>query len=222
MMKKRNIIIILLIIVIILIPFGFSYFGKINNGLLPTGNIDVFNIEIYCECEKCKEESKEEGLHNSSTSHLNKQTYNNSNNITHVESEKKIWSKENRLNIFSNPVYEFKNIIAPGSSNVYYFAIYNSADMNFTYDIRFIENCKYKINMKYKLKTNNMYIAGNENSWVTAEELNQVNLPIKAHDTTTYILEWKWFDSENDTYIGKNMSEDLYKLNMQIGFNQKN
>ena len=53
-------IILLLLIIIILILF-FTRFGKIENKyLVPTGNIDIFNIDIDCICDEDECDNKDD------------------------------------------------------------------------------------------------------------------------------------------------------------------
>ena len=49
-MNKKNVIISILLIAIIIILLVFCKFGKIhhNDSLIPTGNVDVFDIDIFC------------------------------------------------------------------------------------------------------------------------------------------------------------------------------
>ena len=49
-MNKKNVIISILLIAIIIILLVFCRFGKIhhNDNLIPTGNVDVFDIDVFC------------------------------------------------------------------------------------------------------------------------------------------------------------------------------
>ena len=69
------------------------------------------------------------------------------------------------------------------------------------------------------LKKNGTYLVGNniseeESNWVTYQELSQQNILIDAANSDTYILEWKWFESENDTEVSQLQSE--YTLNISL------
>ena len=57
-------------------------------------------------------------------------------------------------------------------------------------------------------------ISEEESNWVTYQELSQQNILIDAANSDTYILEWKWFESENDTEVSQLQSE--YTLNISL------
>lgn len=113
------------------------------------------------------------------------------------------WYTHNNLNIFSNPAYKGEAIIAPGSENSYEFIIRNKVNKKVKYKLEFDETSEQKINMKYRLKRNGEYLIGNENTWVSYSELNTRELEVNYNKADDYILDWKWFDGENDNLIGK-------------------
>ena len=59
------------------------------------------------------------------------------------------------------------------------------------------------INMKYRLKMNNVYVIGTENSYVTIDEMKLDNIYVLKNSQELYTLEWKWEDSNNDSEIAK-------------------
>lgn len=123
---------------------------------------------------------------------------------------------QQNLKIFVNPAFEYTNKIAPGSYNTYEFAVRNISDMDLDYHFEMYEISSYRINMKYRLRKNDVFIIGGENYWVYASELETEmnNLPIS--DSDTYSLDWKWFDDDvNDTIAGERM-KDEYKLNIRF------
>lgn len=122
--------------------------------------------------------------------------------ITQIENLE--WYSMNDLNIFSNPLYNGKEIISPGSSNSYEFIIKNKSNKKVSYQFEFKEKSKYEINMKYRLKRNGKYIVGNENKWVKFNELNDISVKeINYNKADDYVLDWKWFDGDNDNLIGQ-------------------
>ena len=130
-----------------------------------------------------------------------------------------IWSATSKLNIFENPAYDMQSVIAPLSSNAYEFVIKNGTNLKVNYNLNFQENNDYQLNMKYRLKKNGTYLVGSniseeESNWVTYQELSQQNILIDAANSDTYILEWKWFESENDTEVSQLQSE--YTLNISL------
>lgn len=124
------------------------------------------------------------------------------------------WYSTNNLNIFSNPAYNGEAIISPGSSNSYEFTIKNKVEKNIEYQINFKEKTKFPINMKYRLKRNGKYIVGNDDEWVSYNKLNISQLTIDKNKADNYILDWKWFDGDNDTLIGK--LQDEYTLSITL------
>ena len=122
------------------------------------------------------------------------------------------WNGSNDLKIFTNTSYAMNDKIAPESSNLYQFVVKNETSYNLKYNINFIENNPYNINMKYKLKKNDTYIIDH---YVSASELNVSNALLNVKKNDTYYLEWKWISSSNDTEIGTN-PESKYGLKIDI------
>ena len=221
--KFFRILTIVLIIIICILLF-FTNFGKINNYLLPTGNVDVFNIDINCK-SKDHENEKEVTVSDKNgreTANLSAYDENRDKNIVgkvFVDDKNGNYLYQQRLEIFNNAAYEYTNKIAPGVSNTYHFVIHNSSDMNLKYYVEMYEDSEYKVNLKYRLKRNNNYVIGNESTWVTADELKTAFKNILTSDSDKYSLDWKWFDNDNkaDTLAGVNM-RSLYKLNIKVHF----
>lgn len=205
------IIIIMLLIIIFLLFYMREYIGRIGY-LTPTGNVDVFNINIDGNC-------KEEDCNQCNGEHVFNENNDNSDNSDKTEyiikDKDGNWIYQNELNIFSNPAYEFRNIIAPESSNVYQFILYNSNNNEIKYYINMEETNPYNINMMYKLKKNGSYIAGDKSNWVDVDELNTTLSSLHSKDTDTYSLEWKWVSSSNDNDIGKS-NDAQYALKIKI------
>lgn len=124
------------------------------------------------------------------------------------------WYSTNNLNIFTNPVYENEAILAPGSFNSYEFVVSNKVNNKVKYQFEFNEKSDYEINMKYRLKRNGEYLVGDEKNWVKFSELNIGEIEIDANKEDDYILDWKWFDSENDSLIGE--LQDDYTLSITL------
>ena len=251
--RKRDkffwIIIVLLVIIILLLLF-FTKFGKIENKyLVPTGNVDIFNIDINCICsedDKCdnvdiKPETKDVKINNKESKINNEvasEQKSKSNNVyptwdededSHVLNEVYVddasgnYIYQKSLNIFNNAFYEYTNKIAPGVSNTYYFVVHNSSNMNVKYYVEMYTTTNYDINLKYRLKRNGSYVIGDLDNWVTADELKTSFNALDIKESDKYSLDWKWEyesgDDSKDTYIGENMN-DLYKLNIRFYIEQ--
>lgn len=124
------------------------------------------------------------------------------------------WTLKSELKIFANPLYQFKSIISPGSSNVYKYIVRNSENFKVHYTMKFMENNNDSINMKFKLKKNGEYVIGNSYSWVDIHDKSIENVDLQANSQDEYLLEWKWVDGINDANAGFNQSK--YKLNIGI------
>lgn len=126
-------------------------------------------------------------------------------------------TEDTQLNLFKNNKFNDEKIIAPRSSGTFDFTIKNTTKSDVKYNIDFTKETKYPINMKYKLKMNNLYIRGNENSYVNAEELSLDDLIISKSSENDFSIEWYWEDDDiNDTYIGIQDIDRYYKLNLSI------
>ena len=127
------------------------------------------------------------------------------------------WDMLEELNIFRNQKYNNQNIIAPRSTGTYSFLVKNVTDTNLVYDLQLKEINKYNINMKYKLKLENVYIAGSKEEWKDIKDINIENIIVPAESTNLYTLEWYWADNDvQDTKIGSLTYAD-YTLRIKIG-----
>ena len=127
------------------------------------------------------------------------------------------WNLLEELNIFKNKKYDNKNIIAPRSAGTYSFLVSNATDKNLIYDVQLREVNNYNINMKYKLKLENVYVAGNKKEYEDIENVNLENVVVTANSTNLYTLEWCWVDNDiQDTKIGSLNYAD-YTLRIKIG-----
>ena len=210
--KFFRIITVLLIIIIIILLF-FSRIGKINNYPVPTGNVDVFDIDVdidYADVSHGNTDyngktNTDINIGPSYSKNIRTETSNNNQDIerkiptydkekdkdvlgrVYVDDKNGNYIYQQNLDIFNNAVYQYTNKIAPGVSNTYHFVVHNSSKMNLKYYIEMYENSEYQVNLRYRLKRNNNYVIGNDNNWVT------------------------------DTKAGKNMTS-LYKLNIRFYF----
>ena len=228
--NERNFIMMILILIalIIIIFLLVRSLGFINHKpRIPTGNIDIFDIifrqDCKCNCYYCNSGN----CNNCSNANNCNNNCNNSNNSNRtppqVEQEgvevldkETEYSHNTPLNIFTNTTYYVVNDkIAPLTENAYQFVIRNHNDFNIKYTLELNEENKYDINMKYRLKLNGVYVAGNNDKWLTYDELNQYNMGLSANTYDVYTLEWKWFESENDTEVGTNINSN-YKLELKI------
>ena len=222
--KKYKITILLLIILILLIIY-FLKIGKVTEKevIVPTGNIDVFDIGINCNCEK--EEKCIYTDKNNKPIPVFKEEY-----VEHFEDYEgevlgNVYVDDSvgnyvylqRLEIFKNAAFQMEEKIAPGSSNVYQFVVHNSTNARIKYDINMIEVNDKNITMLYRLKKNDSYVISN---WVSVNDLKNITSTLDSSNSDTYQLEWKWPYEGNDnidTLAGTSIDSN-YKLNINVSF----
>ena len=210
--------IVLVIIIIILLIRNCELNKEKNKKKVPTGNVDI--IEINCDStDRCKkdDDKKEDSAvidfsNKDKTLPVSGDTDKDSNVKIEVFDEDITWNGTKKAKIFTNSMYEIEDIIAPESENTYQFVVKNGTDINLFYSINFIETNPHNINMKYKLKKNDTYIIDH---YVSANELKIDNYYLKGNKNDTYYLEWKWVSSDNDTKVGKTPNAS-YGLKIEV------
>lgn len=226
--KKYNriyltIISILLIVIIILLLF--CRFGKTANlGLVATGNVDVFDIDVFCNHIQGSVDTNSFDFNTKTDKFGNVlPTYDKEKDkdvlgIVYVDDKNGNYIYQQRLEIFTNAAFNYTTKIAPGVSNTYNFVVHNSVNTDIKYYIEMYEESEYKVNLKYRLKNGDNYVVGNDATWVSVDELQTAMKELGKGSSDQYSLDWKWFDDDlNDNIAGKNM-ESEYKLNIRIYF----
>ena len=224
--------IILIIVIIVLLIHNCCLIKNIkkeneSNSKVPTGNVDIF--EINCDKDNCDDKSVIDNtfpIDNNSIPSSgiidNDDKKEDDKGDKDEEDEKEpeeliikdkdiTWESTNKLRIFTNPVYDIGEKIAPESSNIYQFIIKNNTTSKIKYSVSFVETNSYNINMKYKLKRNNDMLI---NEYSNYSNLNQSNIEIDPGASHTYYLDWKWFGTENDN--DKAGIIDAYDLSIKI------
>lgn len=228
-MEKRNIKdliikIVLIIIIILLLIHNCNLITTLKNNnskpiKTPTGNVDIF--EISCNKDTCDDKNKETSIPTISSIDNNDKTIPSKGDDKEDEEDGDFtvsdnditWKSTNELRIFNNPVYDMDSKIAPGDSNVYQFVVKNNTKYKVKYSIKFIETNSYNLNMKYRLKKGDTYVAGNSD-YVDYDELDQNNININSKESNTYYLEWKWIGTDNDNHLSG--IQDAYKISIEI------
>lgn len=122
-----------------------------------------------------------------------------------------------KINIFNNELFENKKIIAPMSKGKTEFVIKNNTNEDVEYHLRFVDEMNNFVNMKYRLKIDNIYIRGNEKEYIGIENLDVENAVLPKDSTSIYTLEWFWESKdEKDTYVASQEDEQYYTLNLYI------
>lgn len=227
--SKYKLILLILLIIVLLLMYFLPVGRVTDNNLIPTGDVNVFDIDIKCDCinEDCtfknNNKKKVEKIDISDDKVISDLVSKESKNVSgtvYVDDLDGNYLYLQKLNIFTNSAYEYTNKIAPGVSNTYQFVVHNSSDSKIKYKIGMLENTDYKINLVYRLKNNGSYIIGNDNKWVSVDKLNTSYLSLEPGVSDSYSLDWKWLydkDDVSDTIAGKNMDNE-YKLNIKVYF----
>lgn len=132
-------------------------------------------------------------------------------------------TKDTQLDIFNNSKFNGEKIIAPNSSGSYKFCISNEAPNDIIYNIKFLDEMNYFINMKYRLKIDNVYIRGNENEYVGIDELNVEDITVLEDSNNIFTLEWCWVNNDKqDTLVGMQKDNQYYTLKLKINADKFN
>lgn len=124
---------------------------------------------------------------------------------------------DNKLNIFKNEKFDGQSIIAPKSYGKYQFFVSNISKKDVKYSMKFSDEMKMFVNMKYKLKIDNVYIKGDAENYTTIDDLDIDEIVVLKDSTNVFTLEWYWEDNDSlDTAIGSEKDTQYYKLNLQI------
>ena len=235
--KKKTICVVVLLGMLVLSYFLAKSFGHIENSdtLVPTGNVDIF--EISCErcCKSGDDSSDETAVPNTASKekrfvegrgYEDKQAEGEQSGDEQTPEEDrqhgevivyddyKIWDNKD-LRIFANPAYEYRHVIAPGSFNSYAFVIRNNNDFDVDVDVLFNEVNEKNINMQYKLKNDGKYLLGSVDNYETIAGKVIGNITIPANGYESYVLDWKWVDSSNDAEVGFDVNS-FYKLSIKV------
>lgn len=123
--------------------------------------------------------------------------------IINVTSEEKDWYKNENINLFEYLNSRGEKIIWPGQSGKYTFIIQNSTSQPIYYKFTMQDKNEDNINIKYRLKMNNIYVIGSEEDWVSIDKMKLDNIYVLKDSSELYTLEWKWEEADNDDKITK-------------------
>ena len=126
-------------------------------------------------------------------------------------------TKDTQLDIFNNSKFNGEKIIAPQSQGTYQFCVKNESNQDIIYNIRFADEMQNFVNMKYRLKIDNIYVRGDKNNYVKISDLDIENITVLEDSINIYTLEWYWDDDdERDTYVGSQETDQYYTLTLNI------
>lgn len=122
-----------------------------------------------------------------------------------------------QLNIFSNEKFSGQKVIAPMSKGTFNFVVRNDTNEDVVYHVKFVDEMNNFVNMKYRLKLDNIYIRGNQDKYIEIKELDVEDVILPKDSVSIYTLEWYWeSDDEKDTYAGTQKDDQYYTLNLYI------
>lgn len=200
--RRDKIILIIIIIILLLLHFLCYKLGKIGY----RDNISTSTIPGGTDSSSNKDDSTEKDSNSENIIEV----------IEIVNGDIGV-VKDAQLNIFKNIKFDNQKIIAPGSNGIYKFAVKNLTGQNITYDINFLDAMTNPINMKYKLKIDNVYIRGNQNNYMNLSTLDTEDVIVVKDSINVFTLEWYWeHDDVKDTFVGSQKTDQYYTLNLKI------
>lgn len=119
------------------------------------------------------------------------------------------------LTIFDKVKYNGEPSIYPSIKDTYNFEVKNTMASNIVCEVSFDEQNIEELPIKYRLKENGKYIKGNENTYVSYNEL-KFERQMKAEEQNKYELEWEWLEGENDNKYGDVNKTITYQLQLTV------
>lgn len=127
------------------------------------------------------------------------------------------WTQNTTIDLFADRTGAgIERKLMPGSTGTYRFQVvnYNTYPVSYTMNMLPGEG-QLLLPLRYRLKSGGVYLCGDENTGLTAEQLYQEAISLKPESSNEYLLEWEWLfhggDDELDTKIASAM-----KLEYQI------
>lgn len=121
--------------------------------------------------------------------------------IINITSESKDWYANENINLFKRINQNAEKLIFPGDYGSYEFILNNTNNLPVYYNLKISEENKDRINIKYKLKLNNVYIIGDKDEYESIDKMDLKEIKIMENAKSLYTLEWKWEKSDNDLEI---------------------
>lgn len=125
--------------------------------------------------------------------------------------------KNTPIDIFNNEKYDGRKIIAPRSKGSAKFGVKNVSNGDIIYDVGFTDQSNYLVNMKYKLKIDNIYIVGDKDHYVTLDQMKVNDITVINGSNNVFTIEWYWEDDDpRDVIVGMAEPTQYYTLNLAI------
>lgn len=121
-----------------------------------------------------------------------------------------------KVNIFGS-----SKRIAPGLSGTYLFTVDNTGNRySSLYDVEFAARDTLpdplKIPMRFRLKADGVYVAGNETTWCSVSGLYQDDAVVAGGRDVEYALDWHWQEGPNDNDFAAYAGNPDYSYSMTI------
>ncbi len=228
--KNRTILIVffyIFFILIMLVAFSRGYFDW--DGSIPDNygkdnfNEDTPPIEEEKNDNKDKEENKEEVVEKVINIIKEPEEEVVDPGVFSVRDDNIKWETASKLQIFDTPKIRklvVNGKLAPGLSSEYTYIVRNNTGVSILYDMKFEILNEENFDIRYRLKESNNYLIGSETVWETVDNTELTNFEMNTGDKKEYILEWKWFEGENDNQYGTS-STGKYEIKTDIRAKEK-
>ncbi len=126
------------------------------------------------------------------------------------------WEDERWLDILNSPIGN--QLIMPGANGTYDFVVGNGNKSDAIMHLVISDKNEYNIPMKFRLRMNNVYVAGGEDAWVGIEDLDIDDMRFASQSKVLFSLDWKWdsnVSDAEDTLIGST-EDSSYTLNFAV------
>lgn len=141
------------------------------------------------------------------------------------EKEGPVWQQNTEISLFADRTGSGENRkLMPGSKGSYEFLVSNRNTYGIAYRMQIsAPPGQLLLPLRYRLKSDDRYLCGDQDTWMTADQLAAATVTLSSGEEREYLLEWQWlFAGGNDildTKIGS--AADLeYRVIVMIQIEQ--
>lgn len=123
--------------------------------------------------------------------------------VTVQEKGGPVWTQNTVISLFANRTGAgAEKKLMPGSAGYYEFLVSNPNTFGITYRMSISAPAgQLLLPLRYRLKSGNVYLCGDKDTWLTAGQLSAAAVKLNPGDDKEYRLEWQWlFDGGDDAY----------------------
>lgn len=124
-------------------------------------------------------------------------------NVSVQEKGGSVWTQNTIISLFADRTGAEKDRkLIPGSKGSYTFLVSNRNDDPVIYRMKIsAPQGQLLLPLRYRLKSDGVYLCGNNKTWLTAEQLATASVKLVPDTEKEYLLEWQWlFDGGDDAY----------------------